>query len=114
MGRRFGAGPAESDVLAHDELKRADERSFERGDIHFAVTLAGVAVADFKQRAGRMNGNVQRRSCHEILVVQIAGLNPRRIATETSGSLRRRDTHNTKERIEWSIDDGKESRNTVV
>src|SRR6266513_1620872 len=114
MGRGFGAGPAESDVLAHDELKRADERSFERGDIHFAVTLAGVAVADFKERAGRMNGNVQRRSCHEILVVQIAGLNPRRIATETSGSFRRSDTHAAKKRMQWNFDAGSEARNNVL
>src|SRR5438552_3683799 len=42
-------------VLAHDELKRADERSLQRRDVHFAVTLSGVAVADFKERARRVH-----------------------------------------------------------
>src|SRR6185437_16684992 len=58
---RFGSRPLQVHVLAHDELKRADERSFESGDVHFAVALPGVAVADFKERAGRVHGNVERR-----------------------------------------------------
>ena len=37
----------------HDELKRPDQRSFERGDVNFAIALAGVSVANFKQRAAR-------------------------------------------------------------
>src|SRR5205814_8779996 len=85
-----------------------------RGDIQLAVTLTVVAVADFKERAGRMSGNVQRRSCHEILVVQIAGLNPRRIATETSGSFRRSDTHAAKKRMQWNFDAGSEARNHAL
>src|SRR6059058_4451856 len=46
---RFRARPLEMHVLADDELKRADERSFKRGDVHFAVALARVPIAHFKQ-----------------------------------------------------------------
>ena len=69
---RFGARPFQVHVLAHDELKRADERSFERGDVHFAVALPGVAVAHFKERAGRVHRNVERRAGDEVLVVHVA------------------------------------------
>ena len=48
FGRRFRAWPGEMQILAHNKLKSADEGSFHRGDVHLAVALPGVAIANFK------------------------------------------------------------------
>jgi len=42
------------------KLQGADERSFQGGDVHLAVALAGVTVAHFKKRAGGEDGNEER------------------------------------------------------
>ena len=101
---RFGARPLQVQVLAHDELKRADERSFESGDVHFAVALAGVAVADFKERAGRVHGNVERGAGDEVLVIEIARHYPRRSAIEAARAFRRRVAHAAEKGMQRNLD----------
>src|SRR5580704_6648986 len=105
---RFGARPLQVQVLAHDELKRADERSFERGDVHFAVALSGVAVADFKERAGRVYGNVERGAGDEVFVIEIAGHDPGRPAVPAPGGFRRRVAHAAEKGMQRNLDAGRE------
>src|SRR5207245_7417899 len=81
-----------------------NERSFERGDVHFAVALSGVAVADFKKRAGRMYGNVERRARDEVLVIEIAGHNPRRSAVEAARAFGRRVAHAAEKGMQRNLD----------
>ncbi len=40
VGGGFGARPFQVQVFADDELEGADERSFEGGNVHFAVALS--------------------------------------------------------------------------
>src|SRR5437588_5573715 len=61
-----------------------------------------------------MDGNVERRARDEILVVQIARLNPWGIAAEASGSFRRRDAHAAEKRMQRNFDAGSEARDHAV
>ena len=80
MRRRFRARPLQVHVLAHDQLKSSDQRSFHRRDIHFAVALARMAITGEKQSSFRMHRNEQRRASYQFFVIQIARVNPRRRA----------------------------------
>src|SRR5690242_12370184 len=90
---RLGARPAQVHILTHDKLERARQRGLHRGDVDLAVALSRMAVADLKQRAPGMNGNVQRSARNEILVVQIAGVDPRRSAADSPVAVWGRYTH---------------------
>src|SRR6202158_5760132 len=104
VGGRFGARPFQMHVLAYDELKGADEGSFKSGDVHFAVALSGVAVADFKERTRRMHGKIERGAGDEILVIEIAAHNPRRSAVEAARAFRWRVAHTAEKRMQWNLD----------
>src|SRR5579871_945146 len=104
VGGGFAAGPAQMQVFAHDELKRADEGSFECGDVNLAIALAGVAVANFKERAGRIDGNEKRGSGDELFVVEIAGVEPGRSAADASGGFGRSNTHAAEEGADGNLD----------
>ena len=108
MRRRLGARPFEMHVLAHDELKYARKRGFHGRDIHFAVAHSGVAVAHLEQRAFGVHRDEQRGSRHQIFVIEIAGVNPRRTAIDFPGGFRRRDAHASEKRRERQIDSGAE------
>src|SRR5712671_5912300 len=97
-------------ILAHYKLKRADERSLHRRDIHLAVPLSGVPIAHFKQRSRRVYRNVQRRARHQILVVQISRVNPRRVAAEFSGSFWWRYAHAAEKWMQRNLDSWREFR----
>src|ERR1700747_2852070 len=101
-------------VLAHDELKRADERSFKRGNVHFAVALAGVAVADFKERARRVHGEIERGAGDEVLVVEIAAHNPRWSAVEAARTFRRRVAHAAAKGVQRHLDTRREFRDHAL
>src|SRR6266852_3941615 len=88
MRRRLGARPAQLHVLANYQLKSADQRSFHRGDVDLAIALSGVSVTGEKQRAFRMHGNEKRRARNQFLVVQVAGMDPRRPAADASRNIR--------------------------
>lgn len=49
-GGRFGARPARLHILARDELKLADARSFQGRNADFDVALGGLAVTGLEQR----------------------------------------------------------------
>src|SRR5712671_7935379 len=91
-------------ILAHYKLKRADERSLHRRDVHLAVPLPGVPIAHLKQRARRMDRNVQRSARHQILVEQISCVNPRRVAAEYAGGLWRRHAHAAEKWMQRNLD----------
>src|SRR5271163_370494 len=110
----FGARPLQVQVLADDELERADERSLERGDVHFAVALAGVAVANFKERPGRVYGNVQRGAGDEVLVIEIAGHDPRWTAVEAARAFRRRVAHAAKKGMQRNLNARSEFRDHAL
>ena len=80
MRRRLGPGPSQVQILANDELKDAYERRFECRDVNLAITLTRVAVADFEEAAGDMNGNEERGSGDELFVVEVARMDARRCA----------------------------------
>ncbi len=101
-------------VLAHDELKRADERSFERGDIHFAVALSGVAVAHFKESAGRVHGNVERSAGDKVFVIEIPRHNPRRSAVEAARALGRCVAHAAEKGMQRNLDARSEFRHHAL
>ena len=111
---RFGAGPAQVHVFAHDELERADQGSLHSGDVDFAVALAGVAVADLEERAGGVHGNVQRSAGDKVFVVEIAGVNPGRIAADAAGGFRRSDAHTAEKWGERDVDAGGGRRDLPV
>ena len=69
-----------------------------------------MAVADLEEGAGGVHGDEQRRPGDERLVVEIAGVDPRRVAADAPGGRRRRDAHATEERLERHLDAGREGR----
>jgi hypothetical protein len=101
---RFAPRPTQVEIFAHDELKNACQRGFERRDIHLSVTLRGMSVAHFEQRAARLDRDVERRAGDQFLVVQVASVEPRRSAADAARSLRRRDAHTPKERPQRNLD----------
>src|SRR5256712_2681638 len=91
-------------VLMDDELERSDEGSFERSDVHFPVALAGMAVANFKERAAGVDRKEKRRARDQILVVEVAGVYPRRIAADTPRNFRRSNAHAAEEGMQRDLD----------
>jgi hypothetical protein len=93
MRGRFRARPRQRHAFAYRQLHPTAQRGFNRGLVDLAVALRRVAVANLEQRAGHMHGNEQRRPGHELLVIEIAGVNVRRIAADAAPRRRRRDPH---------------------
>src|ERR1044071_4372814 len=52
-----------------------------------------MRVAKRKQRPADMNRDVERSAGHEFFIVQIAGVNPRRVTRNAAGEEGRCDTH---------------------
>jgi hypothetical protein len=59
--------------------------------IYFAVTLAGMPVADFEQRSLGMHWNIQGRPSYEFLVVHVARVHPGWAAIQTASRERSHD-----------------------
>ena len=60
VSRRFRARPRKLLILAHRKLDASAKRRFERGLIHFAVSLRGVAVAHLEERSFDGHRDVER------------------------------------------------------
>src|SRR4051812_11738547 len=101
VGRRLGARPAELHVLSDCEAEGAVERSLEGGDVYLSVALSGVSVTDFEERSFHVHGNVEGGARDQFLVVEIAGVNPRRRTVDAPIREGRRDAHAPKERPQW-------------
>src|SRR6185436_3356441 len=71
---RFCAPPRQPHVLMDNELQLTLQRSLDRRDIHFAVSLCCMTVADLEQGALNMNGYEERGACNKLLVIQVAAL----------------------------------------
>ncbi len=63
-----------------------------------------MAVADFKERAGRVHGNVERGAGDEVLVIEIAGHNPWRSAVEAARVLGRSVAHAAEKGMQRNLD----------
>ena len=110
VGGGFGAGPEEllagGFVFVDDELEGAGEEGFEGGDVDFAVALAGVAVAGFKEGAGSVDGVEDGGACGEFLVVHVAAVHPGGSGVPLAGGLGWRDAHGAEEGVERDADAG--------
>lgn len=96
--RGFGAGPFEVQVFADDEAEDSGEGGLHGGDVDFAVSLSGVAVADFEERSFGVDRDVEGAAGDEFLVIEVAGVEPRRGAGDLAGVGRRCDAHAAEER----------------
>ena len=112
VGGGFGTGPEEvffgGFAFEDGELEGAGEEGFEGGDVDFAVALSGVAVAGFKQAAGRVDGVEDGRTGGEFLVVHVAAVHPGRGGVPLAGGLGRSDAHGAEEGVEGDADAGGE------
>src|SRR5437868_15096280 len=91
-------------VLAHHELKRAVERSFQRGYIDFAVALSGVAVAYFKEGASGMNRDVKSRPGNQLFIIEVACMHPGGTAVYAARDLGRGHAHASEKRMQRNLD----------
>ena len=85
-------------------MESPDQGGFHRGDVDFAVTLAGMSVADEQQRARCVHRNVKCRAGDQLLVVEIARVNSGRRTVDASRGRRRRDADAAKEWTQWNLD----------
>ncbi len=108
----LGAGPEEllfgGLAFEDGELEGAGEEGFEGGDVDFAVALAGVAVAGFKEGTGGVDGVEDRGAGGELLVVHVAAVHPGRGGVPLAGGLGRSDAHGAEEGVEGDGDAGGE------
>ena len=95
-------------VLVKDKLEHSGEGGLHGRDIHLTVAHARVPVADFEEGACGVDWNEQGRARYQLLVIHIAGVNPRRCAADFSSRLRRCDSHTAKKRPQRHVDSGRE------
>src|ERR1700676_3332564 len=100
----LGSRPMDLHVLAHNELKCAIQRSFHGSAIDFTVTLSGMTVSDFKERAARVDREIENCAGDEIFIVHVTAMDPWRTAADAAGPLWRRDTHASKKGLQRDID----------
>src|SRR5579872_5443556 len=101
-------------VLAHNELKSAHERRFERRDIHLAIALSGMAVAHLEQSAACLDRNIERSSGDHLLVIEIAGMKPGWSAADAAGGFGRRYTHASEKGTQRNLDAIGEARHHAL
>ena len=106
----FAARPRKVHILPHDYLECANQRSLKCRNIDFTISLTCVSVTDLEERTACEDGNVKSRTRYEFLVVQIAGVNTGRRATEPSERCGRSHTDAAKEWVKRNIDSIREVR----
>src|SRR5207244_6293534 len=82
--RRLAPRPIQLYVLPHHELQTPTQIRLDRRLIDLTVALRRVSVADFEQCAFYEDRNVERRSSHQLLVVEIARMARRWIAAHSA------------------------------
>src|SRR3954467_3517774 len=102
--RRLRARPLELHVLVHHQLQAPMQIRLDRGLIDLSVTLSRVSIADFQQGTFDEDGDVERSTRDELLVVEIAGVARRRIAAHSPEGGSGRHAHRAKERTEGNHD----------
>src|SRR6202453_2716791 len=103
-GGGLGSRPQKMLVLVNNEPECSREEGFESGDIDFTVALSGVAVANFKERALGVDGNVECSAGDQLLVIDVARVHPRWRTVDAAGGGWRRITHAAKEGGERNVD----------
>jgi len=84
------------DFAAAPENREA--MSFEEGGKRYsAYFLPARSKADLEKRTGDVDGDPQRGAGHELFVIEVAGMNVRRVAADSSPRRRRRHPHAAKE-----------------
>src|ERR1700758_395861 len=91
-------------ILVDNKFEGAAKESLHRGDVHLTVALARVTIADLKERSLGVNGNIERGSGHEFLVVHVARVHPRRSAVDAARRRRRCNAHAAEEGMKWNLD----------
>ena len=84
-GRCLRSRPEQMLILMNDELEGAGEKGLHRSDIDFAVSLPGVAVADFQQGALYVHRDEEPGARDEIFVIEVPGMHSGRTAVDASG-----------------------------
>src|ERR1700676_468516 len=101
---RFCSWPMDSHVLAHEELKRATQRSFHGGAIDFPVALSCMTVTSCKERAASVDWKIQRCAGDQIFIVYVAAMDPGLTAADAARPLRRGNSHTSKKRADRNLD----------
>jgi hypothetical protein len=99
-------------VFAHDELERADQRSFECRDIHLAIALRGMTVADLELCSGCEYRNEQLRARHQLAIVHVPVMHRGRRRAYAVQALRLGDSHTAEERAQRDFDSSGEAGHT--
>ena len=110
MRRRLGTRPLQAPAFPDGDLHRPAQRRFERRERHFTVALHRVAVAQRQQRARHGDGDIQRRSGDELLVVKISGVGTGRPARNAADQRMGRDTDGSEKGRELQHDARRERR----
>ena len=92
------------------EAKGPGQRRLQGGDVHLAVTLPGVPVADLEERTWDVNRDEERRAGDKFLVVQVAGVHAQQGAAHPARGFRRGDAHTAEERTQRDLDALAEAR----
>src|SRR5215813_9988732 len=87
-----------------DELEIAGERRFDGSAVHFAVPLAGMAVADDKLRSRLKHRKKQGGALGQVLQVQIATINAGRSGIDFAQACGWRHCHYSHERLQGHFD----------
>src|SRR5439155_8702294 len=76
---------------------------FHRGNVHLAVALPGVSVANLEKRARSMDRKIESGSRNQLFVVHVAGMNTGRGAIDTPVGLRRSHSHAAEKRMQRNL-----------
>src|SRR5205807_6666983 len=102
--RGFSARPQNMNIFAHNELERASQGSFECREMHLAVALARMAVADLEESPFCENGKEERRARNQVLVIEGACVNPGWAAADAPGDFRRGYSDASEKRMQRDFD----------
>src|ERR671936_384061 len=89
MGRCLRARQFPAQILSHMELERSCERRLDRGAVHFAIALGGMAIARRKKPALIKHWQVNGASGRELLAIDISAEFARLLAVLPTEPLRR-------------------------
>ena len=99
----FRQGPLEREIIPHGQAEGAGQSGLDGIDRDFAVSLHAVTITDGEQRAFDENGQIKRRACHELLVVEIAAVLAGRECRHGAPRRRRRRPHDPEERSQRNL-----------
>src|SRR5579871_4418709 len=87
-------------ILVNNKAESPGQKRLQRSDIDLSVALAGVPVPHLKQSSSSMNRNKKLCPRNKFLVVDVAGMHPRRSTVIPSGRFGRRNAHASEKRMQ--------------